>query len=148
MRQFNFSKKIAHIVCGVLATQHARCHKEHYSPRGQAVSTSHVLGGDSRQRNQFAILSTISSQERRVFSKFHDFYLVDQPKMMFFTRCTNRVTTKNKFSKSSNFVKIQDSPRRQKYYSPKTKEVVSMNHLWHSRRHAERWCEALSAQKN
>ena len=31
--------------------------------------------GDSRQRNQFAILSTISSQERRVFNKFHDFHV-------------------------------------------------------------------------
>ena len=33
------------------------------------------LGGDSRQRSQFAILSTISSQERLVFSKFHDFHV-------------------------------------------------------------------------
>ena len=33
------------------------------------------LGGVSRQRNQFAILSSISSQERRVFSKFHDFHV-------------------------------------------------------------------------
>ena len=75
IRKFNVSTEILYIVCGLLATQHARCHKEYYSPRGQAVSTSHVLGGDSRQRNQFAILSTISSQERRVFSKFHDFHV-------------------------------------------------------------------------
>ena len=33
------------------------------------------MGGDSRQRNEFAILSTISNQERRVFSKFHDFHV-------------------------------------------------------------------------
>ena len=33
------------------------------------------MGGDSRQRSEFAILSTISSQERRVFSKFHDFHV-------------------------------------------------------------------------
>ena len=43
MRKFNFSKNAAHIVCGLLATQHARCHKEYYSPRGQAVSTSQML---------------------------------------------------------------------------------------------------------
>ena len=36
-----FSTEILHIVCGPLATRHARCHKEYYSPRGQAVSTSH-----------------------------------------------------------------------------------------------------------
>ena len=75
MRNLNFSVEILHIICASLATQHAHCHKEYYSPRGQAVSTSHVLGGDSRQRSQFAILSTISSQERRVFSKFHDFHV-------------------------------------------------------------------------
>ena len=68
-------QNLNYIVCALLATQHARCHKEYYSPRGQAVSTSHVFGGDSRQRSQFAILSTISSQERRVFSKFHDFHV-------------------------------------------------------------------------
>ena len=33
-----------------------------------------ISGGDSRQRSEFSILSTISSQERRVFSKFHDFH--------------------------------------------------------------------------
>ena len=33
------------------------------------------MGGDSRQRSGFAILSTISNQERRVFSKFHDFHV-------------------------------------------------------------------------
>ena len=33
------------------------------------------IGGDSRQRSEFAILSTISNQERRVFSKFHDFHV-------------------------------------------------------------------------
>ena len=33
------------------------------------------MGGDSRQRSEFAILSTISNQERRVFSKFHDFHV-------------------------------------------------------------------------
>ena len=71
MRKFNFSTEKVYIVCALLATQHAHCHKEYYSPRGQAVSTSHVLGGDSRQRSKFAILSTISSQQRRVFSKFH-----------------------------------------------------------------------------
>ena len=42
IRKFNFSKNVDHIVCGLLATQHARCHKEYYSPRGQAVSTSHL----------------------------------------------------------------------------------------------------------
>ena len=31
-----------YIVCALLATQYAHCHKEYYSPRGQAVSTSHV----------------------------------------------------------------------------------------------------------
>ena len=36
-----FSEKKVYIVCGSIATQHARCHKEYYSPRGQAVSTSH-----------------------------------------------------------------------------------------------------------
>ena len=75
MRKFNFSIEKVHIICALLATQHAHCHKEYYSPRGQAVSTSHVLGGDSRQRSQFAILSIISSQERRVFSKFHGFHV-------------------------------------------------------------------------
>ena len=75
MRNLNVSIQFFHIVDAQLATQHARCHKEYYSPRGQAVSTSHVLGGDSRQRSQFAILSTISSQERLVFSKFHDFHV-------------------------------------------------------------------------
>ena len=33
------------------------------------------MGGDSRQRSEFAILSTISNQERRNFSKFHDFHV-------------------------------------------------------------------------
>ena len=75
MRKLNFSTEKVYIVCALLATQHARCHKKYYSPRGQAVSTNHVLGGDSRQRSQFAILSTISSQERLVFSKFHDFHV-------------------------------------------------------------------------
>ena len=75
MKNINFSIQILHIICGRLATQHARCHKEYYSPRGQAVSTSHVLGGDSRQRSQFAILSTVSSQQRRIFSKFYDFHV-------------------------------------------------------------------------
>ena len=41
MRKFNFSSDFLHIVCGLLATQHARCHKEYYSPREQTVSTSH-----------------------------------------------------------------------------------------------------------
>ena len=42
MRNLRFSKKIPYIVCGRLVTQHARCHKEYYSPRGQAVSTRHI----------------------------------------------------------------------------------------------------------
>ena len=75
MRKFNFSTECLYTVCALLATQHAHCHKEYYSPRGQAVSTSHVLGGDSRQRSQFAMLGTISTQERRVFIKFHDFHV-------------------------------------------------------------------------
>ena len=41
MRNPRFSTAKVHIVYGRLATQHARCHKEYYSPRGQAVSTSH-----------------------------------------------------------------------------------------------------------
>ena len=36
-----FSFEFHHIVCTSIATQHARCQKEYYSPRGQAVSTSH-----------------------------------------------------------------------------------------------------------
>ena len=43
MRKINFSKNFPNIVCGSIATQHAHCHKEYYSPRGQAVSTSHFL---------------------------------------------------------------------------------------------------------
>ena len=42
MRNHRHSKNFAHIIYGRLATQHARCHKEYYSPRGQAVSTSHL----------------------------------------------------------------------------------------------------------
>ena len=41
MRNFNFSAEILYIVYGLLATQHARCHKEYYSPRGQAVSMNY-----------------------------------------------------------------------------------------------------------
>ena len=37
-----FPKKNVHIVCVWIATQHARWPIEYYSPRGQAVSTSHV----------------------------------------------------------------------------------------------------------
>ena len=50
------------------------CHSITLRAQRKSVSTSHFwisVGGDSRQRNEFAILSTISSQERRVFSKFH-----------------------------------------------------------------------------
>ena len=43
MRKFNFSTKMYHIVCASIGTQHARGDKEYYSPRGQAVSTSHML---------------------------------------------------------------------------------------------------------
>ena len=42
MRKINFSKNFHYIVYGLLSTQHARCHKAYYSPRGRAVSTSHV----------------------------------------------------------------------------------------------------------
>ena len=41
MKNLNCSFQQVHIVCAAVATQHARCHKEYYSPRGQAVSTSH-----------------------------------------------------------------------------------------------------------
>ena len=40
-RKFYFSKIFPQIVCAWIATQHAHCHKEYYSPRGQAVSTNH-----------------------------------------------------------------------------------------------------------
>ena len=49
MRNFNFSTEIVYIVCGLLATQHARRHKEHYPPRGQAVPTNHVRPAVNRQ---------------------------------------------------------------------------------------------------
>ena len=90
MRKFKFSKKFDYIVCGLLATQHAHCHKEYYSPRTQAVSTSHVLGGDSRQRSQFAILRSISSQQRRIFSKFYDFRPAVNRQPMFPREMTRR----------------------------------------------------------
>ena len=41
-KKINFSLQILHIVCASVATQHARCHKEYYSPRGRAVSTIHL----------------------------------------------------------------------------------------------------------
>ena len=39
------------------------------------VTSEFLCGGDSRQRNEFAILGSILNQERRVFSKFHDFHV-------------------------------------------------------------------------
>ena len=41
MKNHRFPVQILYIDCTSVATQHARCHKEYYPPRGQAVSTSH-----------------------------------------------------------------------------------------------------------
>ena len=49
-QKFNCSIKLLHICPGLLATQHAQCHKEYYSPRGQAVSTSHFAHSALDQR--------------------------------------------------------------------------------------------------
>ena len=42
IRKLNFSNEMLYIFCGPLANQHARCHKESYSPRGRAVSTNNL----------------------------------------------------------------------------------------------------------
>ena len=53
-----FPKKNAYICPTPIATQHARCHKEHYSPRGQAVSTSHLSMDGSEQAPDMPELQT------------------------------------------------------------------------------------------
>ena len=57
-----------------LATQHARCHKEYYSPRGQAVSTSHF---GVREQRPFCVSKAIlhfwrssTPQKSHFFVKF------------------------------------------------------------------------------
>ena len=66
---------------GLLATQHARCHKEYYSPRGQAVSTSHVRlsivrvrAPILREQSDFVFLEVNSGQEMRLFDEFSIFF--------------------------------------------------------------------------
>ena len=85
-RNLHFSENFPHIVYASLATQHARCHKEYYSPRGQAVSTSHItLQEDKpslrvtseylrsapflRKQSDFAILRVLNPSE---FALFHE----------------------------------------------------------------------------
>ena len=70
MRNHRFSTEILYIVCGRLATQHARCHKEYYSPRGQAVSTSHfldTLGGRFASAKRIRQFWCENSQEKSIF---------------------------------------------------------------------------------
>ena len=78
-RIFKFSKNSAHIVHGRRPFKFARCAIvllfELNGNPSLRVTSEFLWGGDSRQRSEFAILSTISSQERRVFSKFHDFHV-------------------------------------------------------------------------
>ena len=49
-------ESFCHPCPGRLTTQHARCHKEYYSPRGQAVSTSHFRG---RAQHPFCVSKAI-----------------------------------------------------------------------------------------
>ena len=56
MRNLHFSTRFCHIVCAALAAQHARCHKEYYPPRRQAVSTSHFR---SRAQHPFCVSKAI-----------------------------------------------------------------------------------------
>ena len=65
MRNLHFSIQILHIVCASIATQHARCHKEYYSPRGQTVSTNHFSHPAQRQ---FCINKTILHVEGHLSS--------------------------------------------------------------------------------
>ena len=62
-----------HIVCASLATQHARCHKEYYSPRGKPslrVTSGVSCGGDSRQRSEFVNFDALARRRSRFFVKF------------------------------------------------------------------------------
>ena len=76
---FQNRDKILHIVHGRRPFKFARCAIvllfELNGNPSLRVTSEFLWGGDSRQRNEFAILSTISSQERRVFSNFHDFHV-------------------------------------------------------------------------
>ena len=66
IRKINFSKNFDYTVCGLLATEHARCHKEYYSPRGQAVSTSHFpckRSANFASASDFAILEALNDLE-------------------------------------------------------------------------------------
>ena len=56
MWNLRFSIQILYIVCTSVATQHARCHKEYYSSRGQAVSTSHF---GVREQRPFCVSKAI-----------------------------------------------------------------------------------------
>ena len=60
-----------YIVRTSLATQHARCHKEYYSPRGRTVSTSHIwsltCGGRFASAKRFCLFWSPSSQEKSIF---------------------------------------------------------------------------------
>ena len=67
----SFSVRKVYIVCAAIATQHARCHKEYYSPRGRTVSTSHIwsltCGGRFASAKRFCIFWSPSSQEKSIF---------------------------------------------------------------------------------
>ena len=73
MKNHRFSFEKVHIIDALLATQHARCHKEYYSPRGQAVSTSHFGAREQCQflckQSDFAFLEVLNPSEIDVFDE-------------------------------------------------------------------------------
>ena len=77
MRDFNVSRRKVHICPTLAATQFPHCHVEYYSPRGQAISTSHLLDcwAICVSKRDLPILASIRASRRDVSMNFRHFRL-------------------------------------------------------------------------
>ena len=108
MRIFNFSLKIRHICYVPIATRHARSHKECYSPRAEAVSTKHLLDIPSRIHSSANF--TWCPNGKLIFNAIP---FGVPTRTNWFYSASHRYDSKKQFSTPSNFIKIQNVPRRQ-----------------------------------
>ena len=68
MKKLWFSISFCQINCASISAQHVRCHKEYYSPRGRAVSTSHIALALDMCGN----IETVRNSEARALTQIHN----------------------------------------------------------------------------